>query len=56
VIILFTGLFAMWFEKRYDKGIGMISFLIMVGILARLPQAYEFHTRVSITGPMFVGY
>jgi preprotein translocase subunit SecY len=40
----------MWLEK-IDKGIGNgISLLIMVGILARLPQAFiqEFTTRVTI--------
>ena len=43
VIILVTGtIFAMWLgEKITDKGIGNgISLLIMVGILARLPQAF----------------
>jgi preprotein translocase subunit SecY len=51
-VILVTGtIFAMWLgEKITDKGIGNgISLLIMVGILARLPQsvAQEFTTRVS---------
>jgi preprotein translocase subunit SecY len=43
VIILVTGtIFAMWLgEKITDKGIGNgISLLIMVGILARFPQAF----------------
>jgi preprotein translocase subunit SecY len=43
VIILVTGtIFAMWLgEKKTDKGIGNgISLLIMVGILARFPQAF----------------
>src|SRR5690606_39346640 len=43
VIILTTGtIFAMWLgEKITDKGIGNgISLLIMVGILARLPQSF----------------
>ncbi|HMK06964.1 MAG TPA: SecY family transport protein, partial [Flavobacterium sp.] len=43
VLILTTGtIFAMWLgEKITDKGIGNgISLLIMVGILARLPQAF----------------
>lgn len=43
VIILVTGcIFAMWLgEKITDKGIGNgISLLIMVGIIARLPQAF----------------
>lgn len=51
VIILVTGtIFAMWLgEKITDKGIGNgISILIMVGIIARLPQAFaqEFASRV----------
>lgn len=59
VIILTTGtIFAMWLgEKITDKGIGNgISLLIMVGILARLPQAFiqEFSSRVTENngGPM----
>lgn len=52
VIILTTGtIFSMWLgEKITDKGIGNgISLLIMVGILARLPQAFiqEFAARVT---------
>jgi preprotein translocase subunit SecY len=61
VIILVTGtVFAMWLgEKITDKGIGNgISLLIMVGILARLPQAFiqEFTTRVTNNngGPMLL--
>lgn len=61
VIILITGtIFAMWLgEKITDKGIGNgISLLIMVGILARLPQAFlqEFTTRVTNNngGPMLL--
>jgi len=51
VIILVTGtIFAMWLgEKITDKGIGNgISLLIMVGIIANLPQAFaqEFVSRV----------
>ncbi|HET7361271.1 MAG TPA: preprotein translocase subunit SecY [Salinimicrobium sp.] len=51
VIILVTGtIFAMWLgEKITDKGIGNgISLLIMVGIIATLPQAFlqEFASRV----------
>jgi len=51
VIILTTGtVFAMWLgEKITDKGIGNgISLLIMVGIIATLPQAFiqEFASRV----------
>ena len=50
-IILVTGcVFAMWLgEKITDKGIGNgISILIMVGIIARLPQSFtqEFASRV----------
>jgi len=52
VLILVTGtIFAMWLgEKITDKGIGNgISLLIMVGILARLPQAFlqEFTSTIS---------
>tara|TARA_Y100000588_G_scaffold151006_1_gene165056 strand:- start:129 stop:1466 length:1338 start_codon:yes stop_codon:yes gene_type:complete len=52
VIILTTGcIFAMWLgEKITDKGIGNgISLLIMVGIIARLPQSFlqEWVSRVS---------
>ncbi|OYX86102.1 MAG: preprotein translocase subunit SecY [Flavobacteriales bacterium 32-34-25] len=52
VIILVTGtIFAMWLgEKITDKGIGNgISLLIMVGILARFPQAFiqEFKSVVT---------
>src|SRR4029078_3106208 len=61
VVILVTGtIFAMWLgEKITDKGIGNgISLLIMVGILARLPQAFmqEFVARVTNNngGPMVI--
>jgi preprotein translocase subunit SecY len=62
VLILTTGtIFAMWLgEKITDKGIGNgISLLIMVGILARLPQALyqEFASKLSgqtIGGPMLL--
>ena len=61
VIILSAGtIFAMWLgEKITDKGIGNgISLLIMVGIIARLPQAFlqEFATRVTDHhgGPMLL--
>lgn len=61
VIILTTGtIFAMWLgEKITDRGIGNgISLLIMVGILARLPQAFiqEFAARVTNNngGPMLL--
>lgn len=52
VLILVTGtIFAMWLgEKITDKGIGNgISLLIMVGIIARLPQAFmqEIASRTS---------
>lgn len=52
VLILTTGtIFAMWLGERItDKGIGNgISLLIMVGIIARLPQALiqEFQSKVS---------
>ena len=61
MIILTTGtIFAMWLgEKITDKGIGNgISLLIMVGILARFPQAFiqEFAARVTNNngGPMLL--
>jgi len=61
VLILTTGtVFAMWLgEKITDKGIGNgISLLIMVGILARLPQALfqEFTSKVTNNngGPMLL--
>ena len=61
VLILTTGtIFAMWLgEKITDKGIGNgISLLIMVGILARLPQALfqEFTSKVTNNngGPMLL--
>ncbi|OIQ28134.1 MAG: preprotein translocase subunit SecY [Bacteroidetes bacterium MedPE-SWsnd-G2] len=52
IVILVTGcVFAMWLgEKITDKGIGNgISLLIMVGIIATLPQAFlqEFAARVT---------
>lgn len=55
VTILVTGtIFAMWLgEKITDKGIGNgISLLIMVGILARMPQAFvqEFASVVTNNG------
>ncbi len=61
VLILTTGtIFAMWLgEKITDKGIGNgISLLIMVGILARLPQSFlqEFASTVTNNqgGPMLL--
>jgi preprotein translocase subunit SecY len=61
VTILVTGtIFAMWLgEKITDKGIGNgISLLIMVGIIATLPQAFiqEFISRISENngGPMLL--
>jgi preprotein translocase subunit SecY len=61
VLILTTGtIFAMWLgEKITDKGIGNgISLLIMVGIIARLPQAFlqEFTSTISNNngGPMIL--
>jgi preprotein translocase subunit SecY len=52
VLILVTGtIFAMWLgEKITDKGIGNgISLLIMVGIIARMPQSFaqEFTSRTT---------
>jgi len=61
VLILTTGtIFAMWLgEKITDKGIGNgISLLIMVGILARLPEAFAQEFASTITnnngGPMIL--
>jgi preprotein translocase subunit SecY len=52
VIILVTGtVFAMWLgEKITDKGIGNgISLLIMVGIIARLPQSFIQEVTSTLT-------
>jgi preprotein translocase subunit SecY len=61
VAILVTGtIFAMWLgEKITDKGIGNgISLLIMVGIIARMPQAFAQEFTSTITnnngGPMLL--
>src|SRR6056300_137728 len=61
VVILVTGtVFAMWLgEKITDKGIGNgISLLIMVGIIANMPQSFvqEFISRTTTGngGVMFV--
>jgi preprotein translocase subunit SecY len=61
VIILSTGtVFAMWLgEKITDKGIGNgISLLILLGIVARMPQAFiqEFSSVVTNNngGPMLI--
>jgi len=60
VIILVTGcVFAMWLgEKITDKGIGNgISLLIMIGIIATMPQAFaqEVVTRMDGNGgPMLI--
>lgn len=59
VIILITGtIFAMWLgEKITDKGIGNgISLLIMVGIIARLPQAFmqELASRLNNNGGLMM--
>jgi preprotein translocase subunit SecY len=58
-IILVTGcVFAMWLgEKITDKGIGNgISILIMVGIIARLPQSFvqELSSRFDNQGGMIM--
>ncbi|QJP34496.1 preprotein translocase subunit SecY [Nonlabens sp. Ci31] len=58
-IILVTGcVFAMWLgEKITDKGIGNgISLLIMVGIIATLPQAFiqEVGSRIDGVGSWFL--
>ncbi|MDY0089829.1 MAG: preprotein translocase subunit SecY [Flavobacteriaceae bacterium] len=52
VVILVTGtVFAMWLgEKITDKGIGNgISLLIMVGIIARLPQSFAQEVTSTLT-------
>ena len=60
VVILVTGcVFAMWLgEKITDKGIGNgISLLIMIGIIATLPQSFvqEAYSRDGINGgPMLI--
>lgn len=61
VIILSTGtIFAMWLgEKITDKGIGNgISLLIMVGIIATMPQAFiqevGYRTTGTNGGPMLI--
>lgn len=59
VIILTTGcIFAMWLGERItDKGVGNgISLLIMVGIIARLPQSFlqEFSSRFNESGGMIM--
>lgn len=53
VLILLTGtIFAMWLgEKITDKGIGNgISLLIMVGIVARMPEAFLKEVSDRLTG------
>jgi len=53
VIILTAGtMFIMWLgEKITDKGIGNgISLIIMIGIIARLPQAFVFELGVRLDG------
>tara|TARA_B100000965_G_scaffold323570_1_gene285325 strand:- start:2231 stop:3556 length:1326 start_codon:yes stop_codon:yes gene_type:complete len=53
IIILVTGtLFAMWLgEKITDRGIGNgISILIMIGIIAALPQSAAFEAVTKING------
>ncbi|AYN68983.1 preprotein translocase subunit SecY [Euzebyella marina] len=61
VVILVTGcVFAMWLgEKITDKGIGNgISLLIMIGIIATMPQSFvqEFYSRTTNNtgGLMFI--
>ena len=58
-IILTSGtLFVMWLgEKITDKGIGNgVSLIIMVGIIARLPQSMsqEFSTRIAADGGLLL--
>jgi len=57
VLIIVSGtIFAMWLGERItEKGIGNgISLLIMVGILARMPEAFmqEFASAITNGGPM----
>src|SRR5690606_28660800 len=59
VIILITGcVFAMWLgEKITDKGIGNgISLLIMVGIIARMPESFlqNFASRMEGSGGLMM--
>jgi preprotein translocase subunit SecY len=57
MIILATGtIFAMWLgEKITDKGIGNgISLLIMVGIIARLPQSFLAEVLGQISGNRWI--
>lgn len=59
IIILSTGtIFAMWLgEKITDRGVGNgISILIMIGIIATLPQAFiaEFQSKIQSNLFMFV--
>ncbi len=52
IVILVTGtMFAMWLgEKITDKGIGNgISLLIMIGIIASLPQSFAFELTSRLT-------
>jgi preprotein translocase subunit SecY len=61
VLILTCGtIFVMWLgEKITDKGIGNgISLIIMIGIIARLPQALvqEFAGRISASGGGLVAF
>src|SRR5450759_1925837 len=53
VIILTAGtMFVMWLgEKITDKGIGNgISLIIMIGIVARMPQSFFFETGIRMNG------
>jgi preprotein translocase subunit SecY len=53
VIILTAGtMFVMWLgEKITDKGIGNgISLIIMIGIIARMPQSFIFETGTRMNG------
>ena len=58
-VVLITGtLFAMWIGERItDRGLGNgISILIMIGIIANLPQSFaaEFTTKLAGTGGVLV--
>jgi preprotein translocase subunit SecY len=59
VIILTAGtMFVMWLgEKITDKGIGNgISLIIMIGIVARLPQNFVFEVGVRMNGAGGAGH
>jgi preprotein translocase subunit SecY len=61
ILLLITGtMFVMWLgEKITDRGIGNgISLIIMIGIIANLPQAFlqEFTSALGLGGAQMVGF